>query len=460
MTSLALPRFIQSTGNRVSVCHPYQHSDRSAPLRVTGVTLEANVAVNRGRGLWAERSMINSIPPIAVPGPRRTSPHAITVLAVTAGVAISNIYYNQALLGSIRGSFPNDASWIGAVPAATQIGFALGMLLFSPLGDRIDRRHLIMWQAAGVCCALLVAALSKSLAVLIGASFMVGVFATMAQQAGPFAAELAPPAQRGYAVGLVMSGLLIGILLARTAAGFVGEYLGWRMVFGAAIAVMIALALVIYYALPASRPTSTLPYPKLLASLWQLTAELPGLRMAALTGAFLFAAFSVFWSVLALLLAGEPFHFGPREAGLFGIAGVTGALAAPWAGKLADLRGSGTPIRLAIALVALSFVILMISPTSIIGLVLGVIVLDVGLQMMQTPNQTCVFALRPEARSRLNTVYMVCYFTGGAIGSAAGSFAWQRFHWTGVCVAGLVFSMLAAFSHGRNEAEGVLAHHP
>ena len=278
---------------------------------------------------------------------------------------------------------------------------------------------------------------------------MIGIFATIAQQAAPFAAELAPPAQRGQAIGIVMSGLLIGILLARTAAGFVGEYLGWRMVFGAAIAIMLILALIVYRTLPSSQPTSTLPYRKLLASLWQLTTELRDLRTAALTGASLFAAFSAFWSVLALLLAEAPFHLGPREAGLFGIIGVAGALAAPWAGKLADRRGPSTAIWLAIVLVAASFMILMASPSSIIGLVIGVIVLDIGLQVMQTPNQSRVFGLRPQARSRLNTIYMVCYFAGGAVGSAVGSLAWQLFHWTGVCMAGLAFSLLAALSHNR-----------
>lgn len=381
--------------------------------------------------------------------PERSSHHTIAVLAATAGVAISNIYYNQPLLTCIRRSFPDDASWVGAVPAATQIGFAVGMLLVSPLGDRIDRRRLILWQAAGLYCALVAAALAPSLAVLIGASIMIGIFATIAQQAAPFAAELAPPAQRGHAIGIVMSGLLIGILLARTAAGFVGEYLGWRMVFGAAIAIMLILALIVYRTLPSSQPTSTLPYRKLLASLWQLTTELRDLRTAALTGASLFAAFSAFWSVLALLLAEAPFHLGPREAGLFGIVGVAGALAAPWAGKLADRRGPSTAIWLAIVLVAASFMILMASASSIIGLVIGVIVLDIGLQVMQTPNQSRVFGLRPQARSRLNTIYMVCYFAGGAVGSAVGSLAWQLFHWTGVCMAGLAFSLLAALSHNR-----------
>lgn len=374
----------------------------------------------------------------------------LPVLAAIAGTAIANIYYNQPLLESIRGSFPNLASWVGVVPAATQTGFALGMLLLAPLGDKLDRRQLIAWQAAGACAALLMAALAPTLAILIAASFLLGVFATLAQQAGPFAAELAQPSRRGQALGTVMSGLLAGILLARTVSGFIGQYLGWRTVFGVAVVAMMTIAIAVRRVLPASQPTSTLSYRRLLASLWQLVVELPGLREAALIGASLFAAFSLFWSTLALLLAGEPFHLGPRDVGLFGIVGLVGALVAPWAGKLADRNGPRMAIWLAILLIAASFVILLVSSSSLTGLTIGVIVLDAGLQVMQTPNQSRVFALKPEARSRLNTVYMVCYFCGGALGSAVGAYIWPRFHWTGVCLAGIAFSAVAALVHVRS----------
>jgi predicted MFS family arabinose efflux permease len=269
----------------------------------------------------------------------------------------------------------------------------------------------------------------------------------MAQQAGPFAAELAPDSHRGHAIGTVMSGLLLGILLAHTASGFVAGYFGWRWVFAATIASMLALAVMVVRYLPASQPSSTLSYGKLLTSLWHLAVELRGLREAALTGASLFAAFSLFWSVLSLLLARPPFYLGPQVTGLFGIVGTAGVLTAPYAGKFADRRGPRAAISLAIVLVSASFVIFSISGSSIAGLVLGVIVLDVGLQLAQTPNQSRVFALRPDARSRVNTVYMVCFFIGGAAGSAAGALAWQAFGWIGACVAGLLFCGVAAGSH-------------
>ncbi|WP_321791695.1 MFS transporter [Caballeronia sp. J97] len=373
----------------------------------------------------------------------------LLLLATIAGLSVANIYFNQPLLGDFRASFPDSAWLIGAVPASTQLGYALGMLVLAPLGDRFDRRLLILLQLAALGASLVAAASAPTLVVLIAASLAIGIVATIAQQAVPFAAELAPAAERGHAVGTVMSGLLLGILLARTVSGFVAEYFGWRAVFGASVLATIALAIVVIARLPKSRPTSTLSYGKLLASMWHLTVRNRALREAALTGGALFAAFSIFWSVLTLLLAGEPFHMGPQAAGLFGIVGAAGALAAPLAGKSADKRGPRAVISLCIGLVALSFVVFALSAKSIAGLVVGVIVLDVGVQAAQISNQSRIYALEPEARSRVNTVYMVAYFIGGALGSGTASLAWQAMGWTGVCLAGLAAAGLAAISHWR-----------
>ncbi|WP_186013950.1 MFS transporter [Burkholderia gladioli] len=392
-----------------------------------------------------------STPPSAIPSPSAAHRHysrgLLLLLATIAGVSVANIYYNQPLLGALRLSFPDGAAWIGVVPTATQLGYAAGMLLLAPLGDRFDRRKLILLQIAGLSVALLVAAAAPALPVLAAASLAIGVLATIAQQAVPFAAEIAPPAERGAAVGTVMSGLLLGILLARTAAGFIAEYLGWRAVFCASVAALLALAVVIMLRLPRSTPTSTLRYPQLLASLWHLAVELRELRYAAATGAAMFAAFSAFWPALTLLLAGAPFHYGPQAAGLFGAVGAAGALAAPYAGKSADKRGPHAVIALGIWLVAISFAIFAVSASSLAGLVIGVIVLDVGVQAAQISNQSRIYALKPEARSRVNTVYMVCYFIGGAIGSSAGVEAWHAGGWLAVSVVGLLFACLAGTIH-------------
>jgi predicted MFS family arabinose efflux permease len=376
----------------------------------------------------------------------------LLLLAAIAGITVANIYFNQPLLDDFRASFPQSAWLIGAVPAVTQLGYAIGMLLLAPLGDRFDRRLIILLQLAAMGIALVAATLAPTLIVLIAASLAIGVVATIAQQAVPFAAELAPPAERGHAVGTVMSGLLIGILLARTVSGFVAQYFGWRAVFGASVVATIALAVVVVLRLPRSKPTSTLPYGKLLGSMWHLVVENPALREAALTGGAMFAAFSIFWSVLVLLLAGEPFHMGPQAAGLFGVVGAAGALAAPLAGKSADTRGPRAVITLCIWLVAASFVIFALSGKSIAGLVIGVIVLDIGVQAAQISNQSRIYALKPEARSRVNTVYMVVYFIFGALGSVVASLAWHAFGWVGVCFAGLLATALAGLSHSRSRA--------
>jgi predicted MFS family arabinose efflux permease len=394
-------------------------------------------------------SASSSPTPATQPPSQHYSRGLLLLLATIAGVSVSNIYFNQPLLDSFRASFPDGASWIGAVPTATQLGYAAGMLLLAPLGDRFDRRRLILLQLVGLSLALLAAAAAPTLSVLVAASLAMGVLATIAQQAVPFAAEIAPPSARGQAVGTVMSGLLLGILLARTAAGFVAGYFGWRAVFGASVVALVALAAVIVARLPRSTPTSTLPYGKLLASMWHLTTELRGLREASATGAAVFAAFSAFWPALTLLLAGAPFHYGPQVAGLFGVVGAAGALAAPYAGRIADKRGPRAIISLAIALLALSYVIFAVSGASLVGLVIGVIVLDVGVQAAQISNQSRIYALKPEARSRVNTVYMVCYFIGGALGSSAGVIAWRIAGWSGVCAVGLGFSLLAALFHAR-----------
>jgi predicted MFS family arabinose efflux permease len=393
------------------------------------------------------------MPPSAADAPRSHYSRAtLLLLAAIAGISVANIYFNQPLLDDFRASFPQSAWLIGAVPAVTQLGYALGMLMLAPLGDRFDRRLIILLQLAGLGIALVVATLAPTLIVLIAASLAIGVVATIAQQAVPFAAELAPPAERGHAVGTVMSGLLLGILLARTVSGFVAQYFGWRAVFGASVVATIALAVVVVMRLPRSKPTSTLPYGKLLASMWHLVLESPALREAALTGGAMFAAFSIFWSVLVLLLAGDPFHMGPQAAGLFGVVGAAGALAAPLAGKSADKRGPRAVITLCIGLVAVSFVIFALSGRSITGLVIGVIVLDIGVQAAQISNQSRIYALKPEARSRVNTVYMVVYFICGALGSVVASLAWHAFGWVGVCLAGLLATGLAGLSHSRSRA--------
>jgi predicted MFS family arabinose efflux permease len=250
-----------------------------------------------------------------------------------------------------------------------------------------------------------------------------------------------------------MSGLLAGILLARVFSGFIGETLGWRAVYWIASALMIFLALWARLGLPYDDPEGRLGYFDILRSLARLVRTQPVLRAAAATGALTFGAFSSFWATLVFLLADPPYHYGARVAGLFGLVGAAGALAAPLVGKLADRRGTAFALTLAILLTIGGWLIFLVAGHWLVGLTLGIVLMDLGVQGCHVANQTRIYPLVPEARSRLNTVYMVSYFIGGSVGSAAGAFAWNRFGWTGVCVVGLAQGIAAFVLRGARQSK-------
>ncbi|MBF5043214.1 MFS transporter [Aggregicoccus sp. 17bor-14] len=378
-------------------------------------------------------------------------------MAAASGATVANLYYNQPLLGEIGRSLGASDASLGLLPTLTQVGYAVGMLFIVPLGDSLERRRVVVTMTLLVSLALVGTALAPSMPLMVLAGFAVGLTTVVPQLLIPFAASLAPAETRGRVVGTVMSGLLIGILLSRTASGFVGTHAGWRAMFWMAAALMLATALLLRFTLPAQPPAEHLPYPALMRSLGQLAREEPVLRRSALLGSLSFGAFSVFWSTLALHLHALPGHYTPQVAGLFGVVGVAGAVAAPLVGRYADARGGGTRAINAAALGALllSFVTFALLSRSLWGIALGVVLLDLGAQANHIANQTRVYALRPEARSRLNTLYMVTYFAGGALGSWAGTAAWGRWGWWGVCGAGALFCLAALAllaSRGRERA--------
>ena len=241
-----------------------------------------------------------------------------------------------------------------------------------------------------------------------------------------------------------MSGLLIGILLSRTASGYIGALAGWRMMLWIASAVTVALAVLMAASLPKNVGTMKLGYPALIASLWDLVVREPVLAESAFAGAMLFAAFSAFWSMLPFRLETPPLHYGTRAAGLFGLIGVVGAGAAPLVGRLADRLNPRANVRAAVAVTIASFGLLALFGDTLWGLIVGVIVMDFGVQAGHVTNQSRIHALHPDARNRLTTVYMVGFFLGGAAGSALGAFAWHHWHWTGVCAVGIGMPLLAA----------------
>ncbi len=384
-------------------------------------------------------------------------PGLVWFMAAASGATAANLYYNQPLLGDIGRELNASGGALGLVPTLTQVGYAAGMLFIVPLGDSLERRRVIVTMSALVTLALVGVALAPTLPLLVLASFAVGATTVIPQLLVPFAAHLAPAAQRGRVVGTVMSGLLIGILLSRTAAGFVGTHLGWRTMFWLAAGLMLALGVVLRFVLPSQPPMAELPYPALLRSMGHLGRTEPVLRLHALLGALTFGAFSVFWSTLALYLQSLPEHYGPQVAGLFGAVGVVGALVAPLVGRYADERGDRRINALAIAVLLLSFVVMWPLGHWLWGMAVGVVLLDMGTQANQISNQARVYALKPEARSRLNTLYMVTYFAGGAAGSWLGTTAWTHAGWTGVCAAGAALCAVALLVLWRSSARPVQA---
>ncbi len=367
----------------------------------------------------------------------------IMLLGIISGVAAANIYYNQPLLGLMDRSFATTSAGDAArlIPAVTMVGYAIGIVTLIPLGDRYVRRDLIAVQLIALALALIGMAFAPSLPLLAVASFFVGMLSTAAQQTVPFAADLATDANRGRMVGAVMTGLLLGILLARTVSGFVGDLFGWRAVFFMAACICLTLALISWRALPYRPAGEKMGYGALLASVGRLIVEQPVLRQAAFAQAFLFGCFNLFWVTLVLLLEGAPFDLTPSYIGLFGVIGAAGVLAAPIAGRLSD-RMDPSRVRLAgIALTIVSFVGFAFSGHSIIGLILGTIVLDFGLNLAHIANQTRIYALDPAARGRINTVYMSVLFVGGAIGATIGTQAWAFGGWVAVCIAGIALSL-------------------
>jgi predicted MFS family arabinose efflux permease len=367
----------------------------------------------------------------------------VPAMAAASGLAAANVYYNQPMLADMARTFHVGAREIGLVATFTQIGYAAGMPLFVPLGDFTERRRLVVSLFAAVATALVLAATARSLAWLVAASFLVGLTGVIAQVLIPLATELAPASEQGRTVGTMFSGLLLGILLARTVSGFVASYWGWRTMFWLAAAISVMAGAALASVMPRLEPHAPTTYGELMRLTWENVIQLPKLRQVSLVAGLFFAAFSVFWTTLVFRLETPPYHYGSRAAGLFGLVGAVGALVAPVAGRVADRRSPRFVVAHAIGMVLAAFLLLGTLGAKLWGLVSGVIVLDAGVQAAQVANQSRVLRLRPESRNRVNTVYMICYFGGGSMGSLLGSWAWARWGWRGVTGMGMA-TMLAA----------------
>ncbi len=368
-------------------------------------------------------------------------------MTIATGMVVANIYYNQPLLADISKDLKVSQGQGGLLAMLTQSGYAAGMLFTVPLGDMLERKKLIMFEFFMTIIALLLAAWSPNIHLLMVASFLIGAFSIIPQLIVPMAAHLSRQDQRGKTIGFVMSGLLIGILLSRTVSGYVGAHLGWRAMFLIAAVLMFILWIALYFLLPQVHSEYTGSYKELMKSLIDLIKEEPVLRVAAIRGALCYACFSGFWTTLVFLLKEPQYHAGSEAAGAFGLVGAFGALAASQMGRLSDKGNSYKLTALSILLVVISYIVFGFSANNIVLLVIGVIIMDMGVQATHISNQAVIFALRPEARNRLNTVYMVTYFIGGAAGTFVASQAWNIYKWNGVVVMGISLSVLSLIIH-------------
>lgn len=370
----------------------------------------------------------------------------ITLLAIACGIAVANIYYNQSLLMLFVQTFHCTNASASLISSSIQVAYAVGLLLFVPLGDKIKSHKLISGLLVVNIIGSTIAATAPVFEVLLIGNILIGLTSVSAQIIIPTASLLAKPASRGKVLGSVMSGLFAGVLLARTISGFVGEYAGWRAMYWLAVALDILLAVIILLYLPRNVETVKIPYSTLLRSMGHMLWNEPVLRVACFTGFLLFAAFSALWGTLAFLLAQPPYQYGSNIVGLFGLAGIIGIISSSTIGSIGDKAGGKQVVVSGAALVALAFAIISQAQFHLWALILGMILLDLGSRAGLIGNQIRIYALAPEARSRMNTIFMSCYFVGGAVGTRLGATAGTYASWLGVAALGSSIAMIVVIA--------------
>ncbi|ABM32852.1 MFS transporter [Paracidovorax citrulli] len=372
--------------------------------------------------------------------PAGLSTPVLLLMATACGLCAGANYFNQPLLHSIAVQLGVSESRAAFTVTISQVSYAAGLLLLVPLGDKLERRRLVVALMALAACGLFLSGFAGSFGALAAGTLITGLFSVAAQVLVPMAAALASPGRSGRAVGLVMSGLLVGILAARSVAGLLSGVGGWSLVYRAGGVAMLAVALALWFVLPALRTPHPPSYAQVLRSLATLARQHPRLRSRALLGGLSFGSVSVLFSTMALMLAGPSHQLGDAQIGLVGLAGVAGALMANWAGRMADRGHEQGTTRASVLLVLASWGALWLGGTSLPWFLAGVLAIDLALQGVHISNQNVIYALAPQARSRLNAVYMTTYFAGAALGSALGSAAWQHGGWDATCAAGLAMA--------------------
>jgi predicted MFS family arabinose efflux permease len=366
------------------------------------------------------------------------------LFAAASGLAVANAYFAHPMLDMMAdevGLSRADAGWI---VGATQVGYGLGLILLVPLGDLLDRRRLVIAQSLLAAIALLSISFAPGAAALLASMAAMGFLAVVTQSFVAYAASLTGPAERGHVVGIVTSGIVLGILLARTVAGALADFSGWRTVYAAsALATLIIVALLVRALPRQAPPPSAGSYPQLITSLFTLLIAERALRIRGVIALLIFANITTLLTPLVLPLSAPPFGLSHTEVGLFGLAGVAGALAASRAGRWADRGWGERTTGVALMLMLVAWLPIALLQHSLLWLVMGVLVLDFGLQAVHVTNQAMIYRVRPEAQSRLTAAYMVFYAIGSASGSSASTFVYARAGWSGVCLLGAAISVLA-----------------
>lgn len=385
--------------------------------------------------------------PLTAPAapPTRTPQGLVGLLACASGLSVANVYYAQPLLDQMAGDFAISTAAVGGVITATQVGSVLALLLIVPLGDQLNRRHLMLVQIGALIAALFCLGMTHSAAIMLLAMLAVGLLGTaMTQGLIAFAAAAARPRERGRVVGTVQGGVVIGLLLSRLAAGVICDLAGWRWVYLGSALVMALLALILCKVLPAQRPsTAPMAYPQLVWSMFRLLKEDRVLQIRGMLALFVFAVLGIFWSALVFLLSQAPYEFSHTTIGFFGLVGVAGALAASRAGIQADKGLGQLTTGLALGLLIVAWVALWLTPWSLLWLILGIVILDLGAQAVHVTNQSMIFSARSDSHSRAVGCYMLFYAIGSGLGALASTAVHAAYGWTGVCVLGAGVSVAA-----------------
>lgn len=377
------------------------------------------------------------------------NPRLIILMAASSGIAVANIYYIQPLLEQIASSYHITQAGAGLLATLTQTGYALGLFLILPLADLVERKKLILNLLVLAALSLFTMYLSSNFVLTAAASLAIGTTSVIPQLMVPLGAKLSTDAERGKNIGHIMSGLLIGVLLSRAISGYIGKYFGWKTIYLIAVFFMIALFLLLKIMLPIceANMNTNMNYTSSLKSMTKLPRKFPVLRESAINGALFMVAFSAFWTTLTFQLQSSAFNCGTNTVGMFGLLGIIGIMLAPFAGKLSDSKGAKFTVGVNIVIIFASYLCLLVFGFQIWGLMLGVTLLDMGVQCCNVANQTRIQELSEEARNRITSIYMVSLFLGGAVGSYLGALMYNNFGWYGFCAIGLITQIIAAFVH-------------